>query len=468
MEDQLPWAEVDLRLTRDGQLVLSRDASVVDAAGKRWEISSHSWAELSKVDVGSRFAARFAGERLLSLEECFALCRGKLNLRLNCRKVIPEQLAQQILGAGMERQVIVFADLNTLQRVRSASGDKLALMAEWRPAFGTVEWAITNCLAAVEVDGAKLTRRIRQRFRQAGIRVQARFLTPSDRPELWDRAMKAGADWLLTEFPEELLAHAFQKRFPRHPVQVSFHRGAALYAPENTLAAFDKAVRMGADLVEFDVRTTRDGAFMLLHDSRLDRTTDGHGPLNQIDAAAAGRLSAGVKFGQPFASEPIPTLEDFLTTFAGKTGFYFDAKAIPPPALASALVRHKVVKRTVVYQSPQYLAELKQLNPAIRGLAPLQRPEDVEALSRLKPYAVDADWSILSRELIARCHAAGMKVFSDALDDHERIENYRQAIEWGIDVIQTDHPLRVMRAIELKENDSSRPETASRHRDSAR
>ncbi len=468
MEDQLPWAEVDLRLTHDGQLVLSRDSSVVDATGKSWEISDHSWAELSGVDIGSRFAARFAGERLLSLAECFALCRGKLNLRLNCRYLIPEQLARQILGAGMERQVIVFADLNTLQRVRSASGDKIALMAEWQPVMGTVDWAITNRLAAVEVDGAKLTRRIRQRFRQAGIRVQARFLTPSDRPEFWDRAMKADADWLLTEFPEELLAHAFQKRLPKHPVQISIHRGAALYAPENTLAAFDKAVRMGADFVEFDVRTTRDGAFMLLHDSRLDRTTDGHGPLNQIDSAAAGRLSAGVKFGQPFASETIPTLEDFLTKFAGRTGFYFDAKAIPPPALASALVRHKVVKHTVVYQSPQYLAELKQLNPAIHALAPLQRPEDVDALSRLKPYAVDVDWSILSRELIARCHAAGMKVFSDALDDHERIEDYRQAIEWGIDVIQTDHPLRVIRAIELKDDESSRPHLPSRRGVSAR
>ncbi len=101
-------------------------------------------------------------------------------------------------------------------------------------------------------------------------------------------------------------------------------------------------------------------------------------------------------------------------------------------------------------------------------MAPLQRPEDVDALSRLKPYAVDVDWSILSRELIARCHAAGMKVFSDALDDHERIEDYRQAIEWGIDVIQTDHPLRVIRAIELKDDESSRPHLPSRRGVSAR
>src|SRR5207244_2605926 len=68
----------------------------------------------------------------------------------------------------------------------------------------------------------------------------------------------------------------------------------------------------------------------------------------------------------------------------------------------------------------------------------------------LKPYAVDANWNILSKELIARCHAAGVLVFSDALGKHENVAQYLQAMDWGIDLIQTDHPLRVLRAIELR------------------
>ena len=67
-------------------------------------------------------------------------------------------------------------------------------------------------------------------------------------------------------------------------------------------------------------------------------------------------------------------------------------------------------------------------------------------------YAVDAAWDILSKDFIARCHAANVKVFSDALGRHERVEDYLQAMEWGIDLIQTDHPLRVLRAIELWEH----------------
>jgi glycerophosphoryl diester phosphodiesterase len=122
-----------------------------------------------------------------------------------------------------------------------------------------------------------------------------------------------------------------------------------------------------------------------------------------------------------------------------------------PEALAAALEQHGVVERTVVYGSPAYLASLKAINPRIRLLAPLGSGAALEALARdLKPYAVDARWEILSRELIARCHVLGIRVFSDALGQHERIEEYQKAMDWGIDLIQTDHPLRLMRAIELR------------------
>lgn len=453
IEDGLEWAEVDLRLTQDGRHILSHDASVTDAAGKSWKIRDHSWAELRELDVGSHFAARFAGERLLSLKECFDLCKGKLNLYLDCKAVNPEQLGLEILVAGMERQVVVYSGLDELCKVRSLSASRVATMAKWRPGFGGPEWAVTNGLAAVEIDAPDLTPTIRESFRHAGIKVQAKVLGEWDTPDVWEKVMAAGADWLQTDLPEEVLAHALWRRLPKRPVQISLHRGAGRYAPENTLPAFAKAIRLGADFVEFDVRATKDGAFFLLHDSRLDRTTDGNGPIDQVTADAVRKLSAGVKFGQPYSEVPLPSLDEFLGAFAGKVGFYFDAKAIPPAALAEALERHKVIERTVVYQSPQYLAQLKAINPKIRGLAPLGKAEDLaELAANLKPYAVDADWDILSKDLIARCHATGVKVFSDALGKHERVEDYLQAIEWGLDLIQTDHPLRVMRAIELWEH----------------
>ena len=466
IEDGLEWAEVDVRLTQDGQHILSHDERVTDAAGKTWKISEHTLAELRQVDVGSRFAKRFAGESLLSLADCFALCKGRLNLCLDCKVVNPEQLAREILAASMEKQVVVYENLQALRKVQLASVGRVATMTKWRPGFGGPEWAVTNGLAAVEIDPPDLTAAVRDAFHRAGIKVQAKVLGDWDKPEVWERAIAAKADWLQTDLPEELLAHALWRRLPKRPVEIALHRGAGRYAPENTLPAFAKAVRMGVDYIEFDVRTTKDGSFFLLHDSRLDRTTDGTGPIDQITADAVRKLSAGVKFGQPFATVPIPSLDEFMGAFAGKAchdevrrrrvGFYFDAKAIPPAALAESLERHNMVERTVVYQSPQYLAQLKAINPKIRALPPLGKPGDLDHLvATLKPYAVDAAWEILSKDLIARCHAANVKVFSDALGRHERIEDYLQAMEWGIDLIQTDHPLRVMRAIELWENRST-------------
>ena len=448
--DGLEWAEVDLRLTQDGQHILSHDATLVDAAGKSWRIADHPLAALQPLDVGTRFAMRFAGERPLALKDCLVLCQGRLNLYLDCKSINPEQLAQEILAAGMERQVIVYSNLEELRKVQQASAGKIAIMSKWRPALGGTEWALTNALAAVEIDAPDLTPAIGAAFRRARLKVQAKVLGDWDQPEYWDRAIAAKADWLQTDLPEELLAHALWRRLPKRPVQISLHRGASRYAPENTMPAFTKSVRMGVDYIEFDVRATHDGAFFLLHDSKLDRTTDGAGPIDQLTAEAVRSLSAGVKFRQAHAALRVPSLDEFLGSFAGKVGFYFDAKAISPAALAEALARHNAVEPTVVYQSPQYLAELKAINPNIRALAPLGKPEDLtELAANLKPYGVDADWDILSQDLIARCHAAGIRVFSDALGRHERVADYLQAIEWGIDLIQTDHPLRVLRAIEL-------------------
>jgi glycerophosphoryl diester phosphodiesterase len=451
IDDGLEWAEVDLRLTRDGQHLLWHDASFTDAAGKSWKISEHSLAELSKLDAGSRFAARFSGERLLSLQDCFTLCKGRLNLYLDCKAINPEQLAREILAAGMERQVVVYADLEQLRKVQTASAGKIATMTKWRPDFGLPDFAVTNGLAAVEIDAPDLTPTISEAFKRAGVKVEAKVLGAWDKPEMWERAMVAGADWLQTDLPEEVVAHALWRRLPKRPVQISLHRGANRYAPENTLPAFAKAIRLGVDFVEFDVRTTRDGAFFLLHDSTLEGKTDGVGPIAQQTAEAVRKISAGVKFGKSYAGVRIPSLDEFLAACAGKVDLYFDAKAIPPEALAEALRKYKVTERTVVYQSPKYLAQLKAIDPRIRGLPPLGKPEDLPALvENLKPYAVDASWDILSKELITRCHEAGVRVFSDALGKHETIEDYSRAMDWGIDLIQTDHPLRVLRAIELR------------------
>jgi glycerophosphoryl diester phosphodiesterase len=90
------------------------------------------------------------------------------------------------------------------------------------------------------------------------------------------------------------------------------HRGLMATHPENTLPAFREALRLGAHMIEFDVRLTRDGALALMHDAKVDRTTDGEGRFADMTLAELRRLDAGARKDARFAGTRIPTLEETL------------------------------------------------------------------------------------------------------------------------------------------------------------
>ena len=309
IEDGFEWAEVDVRLTKDGQHVFCHDATLERVSNGTGTVIEHTLAELLALDAGSGFAKRYAGTPLLSLQQCLELAKSRLNLYLDCKDVNPEQLAREILDAGMERQVIVFDQPEKLRRVREASQGRVAIMLKWHPSDGTAAWVDQHQPDAVEIDANEITPAITQAFHDKKIKVQTKNLSEWDTPEFWDRALAARVDWVQTDLPEEIIARDLWRRLPQRPVRVSLHRGANRYAPENTLPAFAKAIRLGVDFVEFDVRTTSDGKFYLLHDSTLDGKTDGHGPIANTSSSEIATISAGVKFGREFAKVGLPTLE---------------------------------------------------------------------------------------------------------------------------------------------------------------
>ncbi len=96
-----------------------------------------------------------------------------------------------------------------------------------------------------------------------------------------------------------------------HPVRIA-HRGASGsgLAPENTLAAFERAIQLGVDAVELDVRASRDGVLVVMHDPTIDRTTDREGPVAQLTFAQLREADAGAWFGSQFVGQRIPTLQE--------------------------------------------------------------------------------------------------------------------------------------------------------------
>lgn len=448
IEDGFEWVEVDVRLTKDGHHVLIHDETLDRTTDGLEPVAEMTLAEIKKLDAGSSFAGRYAGERILSLPECLTFCKGKINLCLDLKAMDAERLVREIQESGMTSQVVVFGSPESLEKIRRISNGTIALMTKWEPALGLEDWLDRIRPAAVEIDAENISREVCATFHSRGIKVQAKVMGEWDKPEGWARCLDAGVDWVQTDLPEELAAHAYFRETPEPPIRYSLHRGAGRYAPENTFPAFEKSVALHADYIEVDVRVSSDGVPFLLHDGKLDRTTDGTGPLGEKPAEMLKSLDAGKWFARAFENSRIPTFEEFLEWLPEEMGHYCDAKDIPPLQLADLLKKHDVVDRTVVYQGVEYLKELTSINSEIRALAPLSDPADLDGYGTgWKPYAFDTSWEILSKDLIARCHSMGIQVYSDGFGEDATSEKYKAAIEWGIDVIQTDDPMILLDAM---------------------
>ena len=113
------------------------------------------------------------------------------------------------------------------------------------------------------------------------------------------------------------------------------HRGASGRAPENTLAAFKKALEIGVDAVELDLHGTADGEIVVIHDSTLDRTTDLRGHINETSLATIQSADAGGWFDAEFAGEPVPTLTEALACIGKETIAVLEIK---DPLIAEAVV----------------------------------------------------------------------------------------------------------------------------------
>ena len=112
--------------------------------------------------------------------------------------------------------------------------------------------------------------------------------------------------------------------------QTVAHRGASAGYPENTLAAYRAAIESGATALEVDVRTTKDGVLVSLHDKTLDRTTDGTGSIGDRTLGELRKLDAGAWFDPKFAGQRVPTLSEVLQLCRGKIDVLLDLKESGP------------------------------------------------------------------------------------------------------------------------------------------
>ena len=109
-------------------------------------------------------------------------------------------------------------------------------------------------------------------------------------------------------------------------MQVIGHRGAAALAPENTWIGFDRALALGVDAIETDVQATSDGVLVLIHDLRLDRTTDGQGLVAETPWSVVGGLDAGSWFDPQYSGARVPLLDETLARYGRRTHIALEIK----------------------------------------------------------------------------------------------------------------------------------------------
>lgn len=228
---------------------------------------------------------------------------------------------------------------------------------------------------------------------------------------------------------------------------VSAHRGASKEAPENTLAAFAKAIGQGADFLEVDVRTTADGTQVCLHDRSLKRTTGIDADVRNTPFETIRQASAGLWFGAAYAAEKVPTLEELcvLVNHANhdqgtNIKLYVDCKDIDPGEVIHILNKNQLLDSAVFYGSVSVLKELQKFYPAARLMPAYPGSRQAARLARkLHVYAYDINWDKIDTDDIKQCHLRKVKVFCDLLDENDNTLEYQRAGLLGIDLIQTDN-----------------------------
>jgi glycerophosphoryl diester phosphodiesterase len=231
------------------------------------------------------------------------------------------------------------------------------------------------------------------------------------------------------------------------------HRGASGHAPENTIAAFERAVQLGAGFIETDLHLTRDARFVAIHDNTLGRTTNGHGIVGDHTLAELRQLDAGMWFDRQFMEQRIPTLDEVLE-FARTHDvvFYLEIKYGAAwgmhHALVGALGNVENASRTVVisFDGPT-LASIRRLEAAVMMglLVDDAKGDPVKAAIEVGARQLCPRADMVARELVERAHGADLQVVTWTVNDADKM---RAVIAAGVDGIMTDFPDRLRIVLE--------------------
>jgi len=211
------------------------------------------------------------------------------------------------------------------------------------------------------------------------------------------------------------------------------HRGAGAYEPENTLKSFGKALELGVDAVELDVRRTKDDELVVFHDADVGRTTNGKGLVSELTLKEIKQLVAG-------KGEKVPTLDEVFDFLDKKVKILMELKETGLEKKVLNLIKQKGLVENVIIASfsEDALKKVRELNDKVEtGLIYVKHKNPVEAALELKANYVLSLYRFTHTANVQEAHRNGLKVIVWTINKEEEVGEY---VKKGVDGIASDRP----------------------------
>ncbi len=449
--------EIDAKITADGVPIVMHDRTIDRTTTGRGDPEKMTWSELKELSLVVN--GKPTGERIPTLEEALLSVKGQALVDLDMKTDAVQAVLEVVRKTGTEDMVFFFdSDREVLSQIQKAGN--FLIMPRARDKASTEEVIRLFAPPVVHIDPSFNTPDVIALIKTNRARVWINALGATDKAisegqgtEVLKPLLATGVNIIQTDQPQLLLGVLNQlgKRPDIPPAipgpgssapLISAHRSKiSRRSVENTPNAVRQALRLGVDYIEIDVRTTKDGHIVILHDGKLDRTTRSNGVMKDLtlkELQAIPLKRAG--------DEKIPTLGEIAEIVSGwnaqnnkKTHLYVDCKEAEPEPLLAILKKYDLHREAVFYGSDDMLTRLRSSYSEARIMPSLRSLDDLAGkAARLRPYAFDVDFKILSTNTVEHIHGYHIRVFTDLLGLHDNRKNYKTARKLGVDAIQTD------------------------------
>ena len=236
----------------------------------------------------------------------------------------------------------------------------------------------------------------------------------------------------------------------QHKIIVIAHRGSHLNVPENTLAAYQNAITEGADYVEIDLRTTKDGHLVIMHDESITRMTGETGLIKDLNFSEIRDLKVKPSNKEDISTYHVPDFKSVLNLCKGKINIYLDFKDADVQKTYRLIKEAGMQNNVVVYlnKEEQY-GQWKNVAPSVPLMASLPENMNVTQLNTfLNTRPLDVVDNADNEASISLMHRRKIAVWLDVQSKDEGAKKWEQALKQGVDGLQTDHPEKLIKFLE--------------------